>query len=172
MQCVCVYDTEADTWAISLHDNCQCVHSGWFIGPEFGGLPRKEGSPSTWKWADAGLELTAFQYANFLCLFICFLMTSGSSQRGIFFPSLEKKKSNFSCWSFVTGTSESSTWVTLNGKFALHLRWMPLKVYPLIPISAYVTPAPSDACTHTYISVTSAHTPSPRLRSLLGSPSL
>lgn len=86
--CVCLYGLSAclcDTQAISLHDNCQCVHSGWFIGPESGGLSRKEGSPSSWKGADAGLKLTAFQYANFLCLFICFLMTSSSSQRGIFF---------------------------------------------------------------------------------------
>lgn len=74
------------------------------------------------------------------------------------FSFLEKKKkkpnkksnSHFSCWSFVTGTSKSSTGVTLNGKFALHLRWMPLKVYPLIPISAYVIPAPSVARTHTF----------------------
>lgn len=152
---VCVYVCEivctgVDTCAISLHDNCQCVHLGWFIGREFGGLPRKESSPSSWKWANADLKRTAFQYANFLCLFIWFLMTSGSSQQSNFFPSLEEKKSHFSCWSFVTGTSKSSTWVTLNGKFARHLRWMPLKVYPLIPISAYVIPASSNEWTHTF----------------------
>lgn len=93
--CVCVtVSTGAHTRAISLHDNCQCVRVGWFIGPESGGLPRKEGSPSNWKWADAGLKLTAFQYANFLGLFICLLMTSGSSQGGIFFSFSEKKTNN------------------------------------------------------------------------------
>lgn len=58
--------------------------------PPSSGLNRKEGSPSNWKWADAGLKLTALQYANFLCLFICFLMTPHSSQEGIFFPSVKK----------------------------------------------------------------------------------
>lgn len=84
--------TAAVTESISLHDNCQCVLSGRFIAPEFGVLTRKEGSPSPWKWADTGLKLTALQCANFLCLFICFLMTPHLCQEGFFFCVKKWKK--------------------------------------------------------------------------------
>lgn len=125
------------------------------LAPESERLPRKEGSPSSCKWADAGPKLTAFQYANFLFIYLL-LNDLGFKPMGIFFPLWKKNihQSNFSCWPFVIRTSKSSSRVTLTGKFALLLvRWMSLKVYPLIPISAYVILAP--LCRHIF--VTSQH---------------
>lgn len=100
-------------FSICLCDTCDCFYRGWhwvnittwqlpmcplrqIHCPWVRGLTRKEGSPSNWKWADAGLKLTALQYANFLCLFICFLMTPRSSQEGFFFSRLWKKKPTLS----------------------------------------------------------------------------
>lgn len=157
VQHVWLCSTAADTGAISLHDNCQCVHSGWFIVAESRGLPEQRRLSITLGVSGRWPEADSFPICK-LSLFIYLLLNDPRFKpRGhflFFFSRLWKKRKqqhrgHFSCWSFVTGPSKSRTGVTLNGKFSPHLRWMPLKVYPLIPISARVIHALSDTHTHT-----------------------
>lgn len=137
------------------------------LSPSPGAYPGKDGSPSRWEWADAGRKLTAFQYANFLCLFICFLMTPGSSREGIFyffFPSVKKTKTTTSRSFFLLIVCH---W-PIKVKDRSNFEW---KVFPTLEMDAFESlPFNTNKClchscpvwhTYTHTFRTSAHTPSP-----------
>lgn len=110
-------------------------------------LHREEGSPSAKESADVGLKLTASQYANSLVIYLLLNDPPGASQEGIFLCRFKEKKVPLFPVDHLSLAHQSQG--AANWKFLLRLRWMPLKVFTLIPISACVIPASSDTHGHT-----------------------
>lgn len=127
VSCVCSWKT-----AVFLHDGCQCVLSTRYIVPESGGSTTVLHQCRTQQMLARSWRLPNMQT---LSLFICFLMTPpGASQEGIFLCRFRRKRGHLSIichWHIkVRGLK---VW-----KSSFCLRWMPLKVFTLILISACV----------------------------------
>lgn len=150
----------------SVCDMCDCFYRGWHSGniitwqlpmcplrlihwPWVRGLTQKRSLSIKLEVSRRWPEADSFPICK-LSVFIYLLLNDLRFKPiGHFFPSVKRKKKgkkttqSFFLLIICHWHIKVKDWgVTLTAKFSLHLRWMPLKVYPLIPISACVIPAP------------------------------
>lgn len=149
VMCDCSWKT-----AVFLHDGCQCVLSTRFIVPESGGFTRvlhqcRTQQMLAWSWRLPNMQT--------LSLFIYLLLNDppGAGQEGNFLCRFRRKRGSFVL-------SIICHWhIKVRGlkvwKSSFCLRWMPLKVFTLILISACVIPASSDTYGHASLSPLPKH---------------